>query len=147
MPMTLLPAIHGCRARIARSGTASQAHIIRGSLMTGLALFVFGSLPVAAGMSKLNALEVARRGREFMSKKGDKSLGRGLVSLALHLDPFVYQEQEFVGWLPALLQSEPLNYCRVTLPAGTLVSRQKYQLFGAHRVAEFAAHWLILLRH
>jgi len=112
MPMTLLPAIHGCRARIARSGTASQAHIIRGSLMTGLALFVFGSLPVAAGMSKLNALEVARRGREFMSKKGDKSLGRGLVSLALHLDPFVYQEQEFVGWLPALLQSEPLNYWR-----------------------------------
>lgn len=43
-------------------------------------------------------------------QKGEKKLGRGLLSLALHLDPFLFEMPEFGGWLPQLLLKEPRSY-------------------------------------
>eukprot|EP00405_Crypthecodinium_cohnii_P040298 CAMPEP_0206558354 /NCGR_PEP_ID=MMETSP0325_2-20121206/19703_1 /ASSEMBLY_ACC=CAM_ASM_000347 /TAXON_ID=2866 /ORGANISM="Crypthecodinium cohnii, Strain Seligo" /LENGTH=684 /DNA_ID=CAMNT_0054059557 /DNA_START=238 /DNA_END=2288 /DNA_ORIENTATION=- len=78
-------------------------------LATLAAMLTQASLPrVEAAVTSLDPFEIARRGKSLLAK--DQKTGRGLVSLALHLNPFTALEAQFQSWLPSLLQSEPRSY-------------------------------------
>eukprot|EP00930_Biecheleria_cincta_P018808 TRINITY_DN14527_c0_g1_i1.p1 TRINITY_DN14527_c0_g1~~TRINITY_DN14527_c0_g1_i1.p1 ORF type:complete len:688 (-),score=117.72 TRINITY_DN14527_c0_g1_i1:10-2019(-) len=55
-----------------------------------------------------NAAAVAKHGYKIW-KAGDKKLGRGFISLALHMNPYFFRDAN-VKWLEKVVGNEPLEY-------------------------------------
>lgn len=68
----------------------------------------WGTLPTAETL--------AQRARQ-LSKSGDKKLGRGFLSLALHIDPFLGQEKS-TEWVAQAVHKEEMGYWKGNLFVG-----------------------------
>lgn len=76
--------------------------------------------PVQAAESRFTAESLAKRGRKLMGKddKDKKKLGRGFMSLALHINPFLSQDQTFGPDIQNLQRTEPMFYWRGSVFSG-----------------------------
>jgi len=61
-----------------------------------------------------DAVSIALRGQELINQ-GEKLLGRGFLSLALHMNPWLYRE---LPWLASLLKGEKFDYWKGNIFVG-----------------------------